>query len=395
LRGNWGRYVASESTATATANNPVNTRVINAFRAWTDANGNYVPDCDLTNTAANGECGGLSAPLGQTNITTHWDPKLTSGWGVRPSDQELLLGVQQKLSERAVLDFQWTRHSFGNMFATEYQATPASAYDSYCVTAPTDPRLPGGGGNQVCGFADVKPAYFGITPNNYVTAANNLGNIVDVYTGFDVNLNMRFSGGGTASVGVSTGRERTDYCSIAAQAQIGSNTDTSAGKIYLGNYVGNNISNTGPSASAYPSTLYCSVTPPYQPDWKGLVSYPLPWWGLRASGTWQNRPGPMILANEAAYLASPTLGRALSNPTALVNFIAPGTLYDPRINQVDVRFAKTIAFQRTRLQLTASAYNLFNSSAAMVINDQFSATWLQPKIIMQGRLIKFGFQIDY
>jgi hypothetical protein len=395
LRVNWGRYVASESTATATANNPINTRVISAFRTWTDTSGNYFPDCTLTNTAANGECGALSAPLGQTNITTHWNPATLNGWGVRPSDVELLLGVQQKLTERAVLDMQWTRHSFGNMFATQYLATPASAYDSYCVTAPVDSRLPGGGGNQICGFADLKPAYFGITPNNFVTSADSLGKVIDVYTGFDVNLNARFAGSGQGSIGVSSGRERTDYCSIASLAQIGSNTDTSAGKIYLGNYVGNNINNSGPSANAYPSNLYCSVTPPFQPDWKGLVSYPLPWFGLRASATWQNRPGPQILASEAAVQASPALGRALSSPASLVNFIAPNTLFDPRINQVDVRLAKSLTFGRTRVQLTASVYNLTNTNAAMVINNQYSATWLQPKIIMQGRLIKFGFQLDY
>jgi len=395
LRVNWGRYVASESTATATANNPINTRVISAFRTWTDTSGNYFPDCTLTNTAANGECGALSAPLGQTNITTHWNPATLNGWGVRPSDVELLLGVQQKLTERAVLDMQWTRHSFGNMFATQYLATPASAYDSYCVTAPVDSRLPGGGGNQICGFADLKPAYFGITPNNFVTSADSLGKVIDVYTGFDVNLNARFAGSGQGSIGVSSGRERTDYCSIASLAQIGSNTDTSAGKIYLGNYVGNNINNSGPSANAYPSNLYCSVTPPFQPDWKGLVSYPLPWFGLRASATWQNRPGPQILASEAAVQASPALGLALSIPASLVNFIAPNTLFDPRINQVDVRLAKSLTFGRTRVQLTASVYNLTNTNAAMVINNQYSATWLQPKIIMQGRLIKFGFQLDY
>jgi hypothetical protein len=62
VRGNWGRYVASESTATATANNPINTRVLNAFRLWNDANGNFFPDCNLTNTAANGECGAAERP---------------------------------------------------------------------------------------------------------------------------------------------------------------------------------------------------------------------------------------------------------------------------------------------------------------------------------------------
>ena len=29
------------------------------------------------------------------------------------------------------------------------------------------------------------------------------------------------------------------------------------------------------STSGYPSTNYCSITPPYQPDWKGFISYPL------------------------------------------------------------------------------------------------------------------------
>ncbi len=84
-RFNYGHYVASESVATATANNPVNTRINNASRRWTDSNGNFVPDCDLSNAALNGECRALSAPLGQTNIVTRWDPDVLSGWNVRQS----------------------------------------------------------------------------------------------------------------------------------------------------------------------------------------------------------------------------------------------------------------------------------------------------------------------
>jgi hypothetical protein len=396
VRGNWGRYVASESTATATANNPINTRVLNAFRTWTDANGNFVPDCNLAIPTANGECGGLSAPLGQTNATTHWDPSVLSGFGVRPSDIELLLGVQQKLTERAVLDVQWTRHSFGNLFATQYLATPASAYDSYCVTVPVDSRLPGGGGNQICGFTDLKPAYFGITPNNFVTSANKLGNVTDLYTGADVNLNMRFNGGGSGSVGVSTGRERVDYCSVASLAAMGSNTNSSAGKIQLGGGAGSVGSSSATSTAGYPSSLYCAITPPYQPDWKGLISYPLPWWGLRASATWQNRIGPQILASETASNSTNNLGRPFSAPTANVNLIAPGTVYGDRINQVDLRLSKSLKFGRTRAQLTASAYNLLNASAALAYNSSYtSGLWRQPTIVMEGRLFKFGFQLDY
>ena len=151
--------MASESVATATANNPVNTRINNANRSWVDFNQNNRADCDLTNTGINNECGALSAPLGIPNIVTRWDEGVLNAWGARPSDDEFLIGVQQQLGQRLMLDFQWTRHSFGNLFATQYLATPASAFDTFCVTAPTDSRLPGGGGNQICGFTDLKRDY--------------------------------------------------------------------------------------------------------------------------------------------------------------------------------------------------------------------------------------------
>ena len=42
-----GRYVAKTGTAVAAANNPVTTSVNSITRTWNDANGDYVPDCDL------------------------------------------------------------------------------------------------------------------------------------------------------------------------------------------------------------------------------------------------------------------------------------------------------------------------------------------------------------
>jgi hypothetical protein len=394
-RFNIGHYLASESVATATANNPVNTRINSASRTWLDVNGNFVPDCNLTNPAANGECGALSAPLGSPNIVTHWDPNVLNGWGVRPSDNEVLVGVQQQVRDRLMLDVQWTRHSFGNLFATEYLATPASSFDTFCVATPTDARLPGGGGNQLCGFTDYKPAAFGLTPNNFVTGANSLGNVTDLYTGLDLSATARFANGGQASGGVSLGRERTDFCSIASAAQIGTNTDTTAGKIYLDNYTGNNINNSGRTATAYPSSLYCAVTPPYQGDWKALVSYPLRW-GLNASATWQNRAGPQILANATVATLPNTLGRAPTVASLTASLIQPGTEYSARLNQIDARIAKSFKFaQHGRIQGTISAYNLLNANTPLVLNYTYGPNWLTPTSIMQGRFVKFGIQVDY
>ena len=38
---------------------------------------------------------------------------------------------------------------------TDNTSVTSADYDPYCVIAPKDPRLPNGGGYEVCGFADV------------------------------------------------------------------------------------------------------------------------------------------------------------------------------------------------------------------------------------------------
>ena len=43
--------------------NPVNTIVSQTTRTWTDLNGDFVPNCDILNPAANGgECGAMADP---------------------------------------------------------------------------------------------------------------------------------------------------------------------------------------------------------------------------------------------------------------------------------------------------------------------------------------------
>src|SRR5262249_21687217 len=94
LRGNFGQYLASESTNMATLNNRVNTSINSATRTWTDSDGDFYPDCDLKNTLANGECAQLNNPLGSLNIAAEYDPSITHGFGVRPRDREVSIGVQ-------------------------------------------------------------------------------------------------------------------------------------------------------------------------------------------------------------------------------------------------------------------------------------------------------------
>jgi hypothetical protein len=400
-RGNWGNYLASESTNMATLNNRVNTSVNSASRSWTDTNGNFFPDCNLYNPALNDECGLLNAPLGSLNIAAHYADEITSGWGVRPNDQEVSLGFQHEILPRVALDFQWTRHAFGNFVASQNTARPPSAYDQFCVTAPTGPAANSGytlpnAGDQICGFVDLNPAYSTKLPFFEVQKASNFGDVSDVYTGYDINVNARFSGGGLASGGVSIGHEVTDICEVAGQASVSYATVAGVTASSSGTLTQTATGYNTTSAGFTPSTLYCRVEPPYQPDVKGLVSYPLPWWGLTASATFQNRPGPQILASYTATNATvQNLGRPLNTGSAATGLIAPGTLYGDRFTQIDIRFGKNFRFGGRRIAASMDVYNLLNSSAILTVNNTVGPNWQSPTSILQGRLIKFGAQVDF
>src|SRR5204863_2111265 len=51
VKVNVGRFVAADIYSIVSANNPIRRSVVSAGRTWSDANGNYVPDCDLANLA--------------------------------------------------------------------------------------------------------------------------------------------------------------------------------------------------------------------------------------------------------------------------------------------------------------------------------------------------------
>ena len=83
--------------------------------------------------------------------------------------------------------------------------TPAD-YDQFCVTVPTDSRLPNSG-QQLCGLYDLKPALFGRS-DLLARPASDFGELTKVYNGIDVTLNARFGQGGSFSGGREHGRNR-------------------------------------------------------------------------------------------------------------------------------------------------------------------------------------------
>jgi len=97
-------------------------------------------------------------------------------------------------------------------------------------------------------------------------------------------------------------------------------------------------------------------------------------------------------------LIEPSLGRPLGagvNGTATVQLVAPGTLYGDRLNQVDLRVMKTVTAGKTRIKGSLDLYNLFNVSPVLALNNQYGPAWQRPLVVLPGRFVKVGVQVDF
>jgi hypothetical protein len=135
---------------------------------------------------------------------------------------------------------------------------------------------------------------------------------------------------------------------------------------------------------------------------KVLGVYPLPWWGLQTSATFQSMPGPEITALYVASNAqvAPSLGRNLAAGaagTASLQLIEPGTQFEKRLNQLDFRVSRffKVGAGASRIQGTIDVYNLLNASSILALNTRYGASWLRPTAILPARFVKFGVQLEF
>lgn len=389
----YGMPNSGSDAATFTVNMaPVTRLVTTTNRSWNDSTfaagdprrGNFVPDCDLLNPAANGECGAMSNPdFGSTRPGVAYDPDTLTGWNKRDYNWQLSAGVQQELMPRVSMDVGYYRTWFGNFIVTDNRALTPSDFDRFSITAPSDPRLPGGGGYEVAGLYNVKPAMFSVPADNLITYTDKYGKQIRHWNGVDITVNARPRQGMMFQGGTSTGRTTTDNCEIVddvPEALLGAQNLTE------------------PNANVWSPAANCHQQSKLLTQLKLLGTYTVPRVNVQVSATVQSVPGPMLLANYVATnpAVAPTLGRPLSGGAAnmTANIVQPGTIYGERSTQMQLRLAKILRLGRGRATASVDLYNLFNANPVLTQSNAF-ATWQRPQSILNPRWAKVVLQFDF
>jgi hypothetical protein len=397
---NFGRYLeAAQNGGFFISLNPTGRLSTTTTRGWTDADADWVADCNLNVSTAQGPttavyggggadfCGAnVSANFGTPVFDSTLDDGLLSGWGVRAGDWQWGASVQQEVLPRVAVEVGYQRRWLVNSNVTDNRNRAPGDHTLFGVTIPTDSRLPGGGGGVLEGLYNVTPAAAPRLTDNFETLATTYADWKRTSDSVNLNVTARMRNGLVVQGGFNTGTSTSDYCDVRALIP--------------------EWTLPGPPtiASQSPTNPWCDTSTGWQTRATALGSYTVPKVDVQVSGTFRSDPGGQLAANYAATSAN-TVGlnrtfAGIAGTTITVNLIEPGTLYGERVNQVDMRFAKVLRFGRTRSTVGFDLYNLVNNDAVLTYNQTFSlsstaAAWLRPNSVLQPRIIKISASVDF
>jgi hypothetical protein len=418
LKASLSRYVDAEAVGFAQSQNPINRLDSSENLTWTDNSRDFtifnpdgsVQDINFNPNAPIDPNTGLpqnelaALPANSTfgtlvTSTTRVDPAIREGWHVRGYSWEVNAGIQHELMARVSTSFTyWRRLTGGNTVTTDnLNEGPEDFNGPFCIDAPADPRLPGGGGDEYCGIYQQTPESFSITEDNYQTFVNNhldrVGGKRTVYRhGFDATVRGRLPNGGFVQGGVSFDRSVSDTC----YTQLLGDPTSIISPI------------TGQKA--------CDTVAPFKPDIKLTASYNFPW-DIRVSAAYQHVTGPIqganwtftqAVANANGWQIATAPGSTpnqIASANETINLLTAAFEYDKPLNQLDIRTARRFRFGRYRFELQADLYNVFNDNWIFSESETFgtstgagltpSSTWLRPTNVLVNRMFKMGLQFDF
>lgn len=378
--------------------NPINRLNNQDTRTWNDTTyavgdprrGNFVPDCNLTDYTANGECGALAnaATFGANIPNISYDPDVLTGWGHRQYNWELTTTIQHEIMPRLGIEVQYARRWYGNLRVADDIAVTRADYDQFSFVAPTDSRLPGGGGQTFTAF-DLRAG--APAQNLLVTFGEKYGRMTEYFDGVNVTVTSRMENGLNLQGGFGTGRQLTDDCEVVAQLPETMHVLFNPSRAFF--------FGTRPLER-------CRQNNGWRTSVQGLASYTIPKVDVQVSGTFQNLPGTQLQANANVCAAgmipglctagNTTLGRGFSGgPFRVINIVNAGEVFIERLNQIDMRVSKLVRALGTRTQVNFDFYNVTNSNSIINENAVYGTAWRTPASILLPRLFKLSAQFDW
>ena len=312
-----------------------------------------------------------------TNVPSYRpDSDWVNGWGKRPYNWQTSVSVDREILPYLVVNAGYYRTWYGNFMVIDNQSVAPEDFSPYCVTVPTDSRLPLSG-QQLCGLYDLNPNRVGQI-DNLVTLAKNYGEHKEVYNGVDVNFQLRLKARATLGGGWNIGNA----------VQLGTTAGGTASASTNSCYVVDS-----------PQQLFnCDVKVPYQSRIKLNGSYTLPWRHAdRGRHSEQSRrelhrqPGVHDGARSSRRSDARCRGPRRSPFHSRSRIRCP-----VRASTSSICVApRSSASATTRLQANVDAYNLFNMNTPVTLFGTYNARWGQPTQVLDGRLVKFSAQFRF
>jgi hypothetical protein len=312
-------------------------------------------------------------------VTRQPDPNIT-----RPYNVEMTISAQRELMPGVSVSGGYFRRHYYNLIYTDNTALDVPG--AFTPTTIPNPCV----NNAAVGCSGNQPAtltVYKIRPDLIGKGApvidKNSSNNYRVYNGVEASFMARIHGGTQVFGGVLVARQISSLC------------DSSDGTATI----------AFAQASDPNYTLYCDQSQydiPFRAQYKLGGTYPLPY-GFNVSGTFQSYPGTRNYGSGATafdYVQQQyQVPAALLTPgqaTETVNLNTPGSLYLPRWNQLDLRFAKRFKLPRAgNWQVQADLFNTLNAHPILAVGTLQGPSLNAPTQALQPRILTLGAQLHF
>ena len=313
---------------------------------------------------------------------------LVEGWGRRDYRWQSGLGIQHELLSGLSVEVTWNRRRTSNVTVTDRLGQGCDRfhanidvrscnqmfldythpdYHFYSYVAPSDPRLPGGGGYRVTGLNSGARTQSATGPQVQTFMEERRS----TWHGIDTNFVWRGPRGLRLNGGTSSGYSNLNTCYAALDGP-----DTRGRN---GDYRGG-----------------CDAVNPWNTRINGTVAYVIPWIDVLASGVFQGfrgvsrsvnvqdvhksqvtwEPGSLSRLNDpctgtAAVEGLGCFGVDRTVATQDINVLMPNELFGERIMLFDLKLAKNIRLGSRRVTVGVDVFNVFNSDAITGYNNDY------------------------